>query len=630
MSANRDIRKLQADILVVGGGTAGIIAAITAAEEGARVILLDQDSATGGVGTRGGVHIYWYGSPGGKQNEIDSASHRTATVFGGKPRGFHPEAKRSVVSEMLLEHSVNVVFNAMVYDVQKVGNRITGVLAATPDGTLEASARVIIDATGDGDVAAKAGVQFSKGRDVDGALQGVSVIPRRVEEDEKLNFLNFDAGWIDPQDPWDLSDGYIKARALLWDLVNEDPHLLSISPQIGLRESRQINGEYTLTWDDITHNRPFQDIVSTCFSHYDNHAYDFAHESDDGQIWTVILGLFFEGLWCRIPYRCLLPQGVDGLLVACRAISLSRDAHMLVRMQREMQKIGEVAAVAAAQSIRDGREPRDIDIEALQQRLLARGVIQPEDLDPLPHPSLHFTSGPFSRQKFDKATASQNIPELIRYLGTKEEGVALWWLLEVGEPAKDSLISAMRESENQSVRRAAAFGLALMGNQEAIPQLIETFVTRDTEHPEKGPYKWKSYPRWVAALTLLRMLGETKVVEEVLNALNEDHPTQNSTFLLQYLYHIAPKLNRQQREDVARRLALWSTKPGLGEDFKMSGGKQVSLRWAIDMRIALTLARCGDGKGKDILTPYLNADQAYLRRAATQTLALIDSEAFTS
>ena len=458
-------------------------------------------------------------------------------------------------------------------------------------------------------------------------LQGISVIPRRVEENDKLNFLNFDAGWIDPQDPWDLSEGYIKARSLLWDLVNVDPHLLSISPQIGLRESRQIKGEYTLTWDDITHNRPFEDTVINCFSHYDNHAYDFAHESDAGQIWTVILGLFFEGLWCRIPYKCLLPQGVDGLLVACRAISLDRDAHMLVRMQREMQKIGEVAGVASAQSIREGREPRDIDIKTLQKRLLARGVVEPEDLDQESHPSLHFTSGPLSRQKLDLIIANQNIPQLLGYLGTNEEGVALWWLVEIGEPAQDALIAAMKESQNKSVRRAAAFGLALMGRHEAIPQLIETFVTRDSEHPEKGPFKWKSYPRWVAALTLLRMLGVTNVLSDVLSALDEDHPTQDSTFLLQYLYHISTQLSIKQHQDVADCLVRWSEKPSLGEDYKMSGGRQVSLRWAIDMRLALILARCGDERANNYIMPYLNADLAFQRRAAAQTLELIQSEA---
>lgn len=626
MATDGNLKKIHADILVIGGGTAGVVAAITAAEEGARVILLEQDSAPGGVGTRSGVHIYWYGSPGGKQDEIDSANHRTGAIFGGKPRGFHPEAKRSVIGEMLLEHGVTVVFNALMYDVLRSGSQITGVRAATPDGIIEASARVVIDATGDGDVAAAAGVPFSKGREVDGALQGISVIPRRVEDNGKLDFLNFDAGWIDPQDPWDLSEGYIRARALLWDLVYEDPHLLSISPQIGLRESRQIKGEYTLTWDDVTHNRPFQDVVTNCFSHYDNHAYDFAHESDAGQIWTVILGLFFEGLWCRIPYGCLVPQGVDGLLVACRAISLDRDAHMLVRMQREMQKIGEIAGVAGAQAIQEGREPRDIDTVALQKRLLARGVLRAEDLDPAPHPSLHFTSGPLTQQKLNTQLCIENIVQLIQYLGTSEEGIALWWLVEIGEPAREALLQAMRGSENPSVRRAAAFGLGLMGNPEAIPQLMQTFISRDAEHPEKGPFKWKSYPRWVAALTLLRMLGVVEALPNVLTALNEDHPTQNSTFLLQYLYQIAPKLGLKDRQLVVNSLMEWSKKPGLGEDYKMSGGKRVSLRWAIDMRLALILARCGDEKAAELLAPYLNADLAYLRQASAQTFELLNAE----
>ena len=76
-------------------------------------------------------------------------------------------------------------------------------------------------------------------------LQGISVIPHQVEENDKLNFLNFDAGWIDPQDPWDLSEGYIKARSLLWDLVNVDPHLLYITPDRPAREPPDKRGIYS-------------------------------------------------------------------------------------------------------------------------------------------------------------------------------------------------------------------------------------------------------------------------------------------------------------------------------------------------------------------------------------------------
>ena len=169
MIVNHIFNKIHAEILVVGGELQALSLQLPQLKKGPGLFCWIQDSAPGGVGTRGGVHIYWYGSPGGKQDEIDVASHKTEEIFGGKPRGFHPEAKRSVIGEMLLEQGVNVVFNAMVYDVIQDGHQIVGVRAATPDGTIEARARVIIDATGGWGCGSHGRSALSKGRDVDGS-----------------------------------------------------------------------------------------------------------------------------------------------------------------------------------------------------------------------------------------------------------------------------------------------------------------------------------------------------------------------------------------------------------------------------------------------------------------------------
>lgn len=603
---------LEAEVIVVGGGTAGCIAAIAAAQEGARVVLLEQDASLGGVGTRGGIHLYWYGLPGGFQDVVDREVRARTGVFGGRPRGFHPEAKRSVLAEMMLRYGVTVVFGALVVDILKDGVAVAGVVAQTAEGPLTVRGAVTVDATGDGDIAAAAGADSTLGRAGDGAYQTYSLVPRRVEEGGRLNFLNFDVGWLDPLDPWDVSRALLAGRGRLGELARGDRPLSGISSELGVRESRHIAGEYVLTFADIVQDRRFPDVVFRCFSHYDNHAFDFGSETDQGQIWTVILGLFRHGIKCGIPYRCFLPRGVDGLLVACRALSLERDAAMAVRMQREMQKAGEVAGVAAAMAARQGTSPRRVDIRTLQDRLLERGILSPEDLDPVPAPSIGFEAGPLAALPLTREVLAPRLAQLLAYLGGDEEGKALWWLSQFGDPAAALLREMLVGATDADRRRAAAFGLALLGRPEAAAALLDCVTARDPSVPVAA----KAYPRWIAALTLLRILGIADAYPLVLRALDEPHPPKLHSFLLRYLGDLAHRVDAAQGREAADRLVAWSRTAGLGDDYIVSGGKVASLRWSLLLTVATILGRLGDGRALELCAPLLTDERAFVRDAA--------------
>lgn len=623
-SARLERRSIDTDVLVVGGGTAGAIAALSAAGEGARVVLLEQDTYLGGIGTRGGIHLYWYGSPGGLQDTVDRACRARTQVFGSRPRGFHPEAKRSVLAELALARGVQTQFGALVCRVLVEENAVRGVVAETPEGTLEVRATITIDATGDGDVAAAAGAAFTLGRSGDSAQQCYSLVPRRYEAEEKLNFLNFDDGWVDALDPWDVSRALVAGRARLADLAQGDRPLLSVSPQLGVRESRHVLGEYVLTFDDVIRDRHFSDVVFRGFSHYDNHALDFGSESDLGQIWAVVLGLFRHGLWFEVPYRCLVPQRLDGLLVACRALSLERDASMPVRMQREMQKAGDAAGVAAALCARDGIRPRDLDVPALQQRLVSRGLIKETDLHRSSAPAIRFDAGPLAGVVLTEESAAQHVEALLTYLPTEEQGKALWWLWQVPDQAAPALARVLADTaaNDRAGWRAAALGLGLLGRPEAVPALVALVDSRDPDVPAG---KGRAYPRWIGALTLLRIMRAPDAYPSVLRALHEEHPPMLASFFLRYLDDVRPHLDAGARHELAEALVAWAARPDVGEDYAFSGGRTGSLRWSLVLRAAAILGRLGDSRAGDLNATHLQDARAFVRSAAQMVAASIGS-----
>ena len=429
------MRTMQTDVAVVGGGTSGMTAAIAAAQEGAKVVLVELDDSIGGIGIRAGVHFYYFGSPAGLQMEIDRAARALPDVL-NRAHGYHPVSKLDVVTELLEQHSVAILTSAVVSEVVLDSGRVTAVIVETDDETVRIDAAVTVDCTGDGDVAALAGADFELGRAWDGATNTFSLVPRFVDEKGYLSFSNFDSGWVDPTDPRDVSRAYRLGRRTAWRGRNPaNTHYLTLGPRIGIREGRRIGGDYLLTQADLVADRHFDDVVMRCVSHHDTHARDLANESDVTQTWIAILGLRMLRFGCGIPYRCLLPRGIDGLLVGCRALSQDQDSGAAFRMQRDMHKLGEVAGVAAAHAVAEGTPPRRIDVSRLQERLVDRGVLDRAELEHVPRPWTFAGS-------LRHATAPPDVGALVDLLGTPDESIAVWWLVQYGDRKSTRLNSS--------------------------------------------------------------------------------------------------------------------------------------------------------------------------------------------
>ncbi|WP_028548444.1 FAD-dependent oxidoreductase [Paenibacillus sp. UNC451MF] len=485
-------------------------------------------------------------------------------------------------------------------------------------------------------IAASAGASYTIGRPFDGVSHSYSLTPRILDEHPKtgkpqISLRNFDAGWVHSINVDDISSAYREGRAHLLRFLTKGNgvgrHLISVAPKLGVREGRHIVGDYVVHIDDYLYDSHFDDVVARTCSHYDTHARDLGNESDFAQIWLVVLDMFKNGsIWCDIPYRSLLPQGVNGLLVASRALSVDREVSMGVRMQRDIQKIGEAAGVAAALSAADLLEPRQLSIKKLQRRLIERGVLKEEDLTRSTTTNLMFQEGILSSKQLTPTYIQSLVGEertalaiqLAAYLGTEEEGRAIWWMRLLGQAAEMPLLDIMRGSKRiYAIKRSAALALGLLGSKAAIPFLLNMIRARENNRPQHV----KALPKWVSAVIVLRLLHCREAYSEILTLLEEDHTAGINSMLLQYLFEICRELNHGERVDLRERLKQWLSCPEVGNGYMSKGENSVlSIRWNMVIWVALILAKTGDGSGIDMCKTYLNDSRTFVKLAAAKGL----------
>lgn len=422
--------KAEVDVLVCGGGPAGFGAAVAAARAGARTMLLEQYSAIGGIATSG-LMSHWTGQSEGplldelleRARDID----RNFNYYGEKilkaKNIINPEKTRRVMVDMLEEAGVAIQLYTMAAGVIKEENRVSGVITESKSGREAILSKVIIDATGDGDVAFRAGADFVKGREDDGKMQPVTVMfkvggvdmehaifPGEFEdyievpngEIQKLgheqlpppaghvllypaslpgvvtvNMTNVTG--IDGTKAEDLTRGDIACRRqipLIVDFLRrnapgyENCHLLTSAPLLGVRETRHFIGLYTVRKEDIESAKVFDDWIATrCFFNFDIHGLN-----GPGLDPTGAQRQFKQKNKYTIPYAAIVPKKLNGLLLAGRNISGTHVAHSNYRAMPVLLNVGQGAGVAAALCSREGVQPRDMDVKKIQQVLIAQGV----------------------------------------------------------------------------------------------------------------------------------------------------------------------------------------------------------------------------------------------------------------
>jgi hypothetical protein len=435
----------QVQVLVVGGGPAGIGAAVSAARRGAAVLLLEKRGFLGGNITAAYVETcnwFLHGtrfSACGLYAEIESAYRaewgRSHDVRENAPHRFSSEYLRIFLDELMAKEKVQVLLHSFVNDVVVEDGHIRAVIIQTKNGPQAVAADIVVDATGDGDVAFAAGVPYKKGRDKDGYCQpgtlnfrvaGVDVkyltgqgdklkeIGKQFEKDYLagrtgldcrrkdlpfgrltgagiISYINYPCSYmIDPTSNADLTRGEIECRRYIKQFFEymrrnfrgfEGLELASIAPEIGFRDSRRIEGKYTLTHEDIENGVVFDDTVCVFPRMYDMLSPDgfmggdgaLSGMGNKGHIFVHITG--DDTRTFGVPFRCLLPAKTDNLLVAGRCISTSHVAESSVRAIYACMLTGQAAGTAAAIASASSRIPEQVEIETLRADLSRQGIV---------------------------------------------------------------------------------------------------------------------------------------------------------------------------------------------------------------------------------------------------------------
>ena len=350
------------DVLVVGGGTAGGPAAIAAAREGKKTMVAEWLYTMGGVTTEGRIGRYYKATTRGfTKNEVDPHA------MGDKALGdcFY-EAKSEFFRRTAVEAGAEILFGAfaegaLVEGTDAAGRaKVRGAVLVLPDGTRGiVRAKVVIDATGNADVAAAAGAETMFLSPAEFAMQGTAASTHVLGD----SYRNSDVGFLNTPDAGDMSHFAKRARRGMpesaWNLSN----IIA-----GSRERRRIVGDFIVTELDEMRGRTYPDTIMHGESNYDMHGYS---TSDLMMFYETTHGAIFKA---DLPYRALLPASLDGVYATGLAISATRDAMPIIRMQPSVQNQGYAAGLAAAMAA-DAGSVRAIDVKALQRRLVDDGCL---------------------------------------------------------------------------------------------------------------------------------------------------------------------------------------------------------------------------------------------------------------
>ncbi|MFW6059720.1 MAG: FAD-dependent oxidoreductase [Phycisphaeraceae bacterium] len=398
------------DVLVLGGGMAGVFAACAARRADVNVLIVEPSNVLGGQGTAGGVagfcgdtahvnHLF--------QELIDRlAHHRCIAPLDptADRRPYELEWCAFFLQEMVHERDIDVLLHTMVLDASLEAGRVEQVTLATPEGVMRVRPRVVIDATGRCIVAVKTGLAVEhKGRCEqlpmslyftlwDTHQPVTPILPPGCPSwanDEELPMTSlhlFDNGKVevkmkvvgfDGADALSLSQAEMFARRQMMGLVyylqthgyagQRFPRhaLASSSRRIGIREERRIVGVHTLSEVEVTHGAVFDDAVAVGTYHLDYHWPDRLQRGDTG-ITTMVEPY-------HIPLRCMIPRGARNVLVPGRGAAGDQMAMSSFRVMATVAQMGYATGLAAAQSVEQRADVTDIDVPCLQKRLQSDG-----------------------------------------------------------------------------------------------------------------------------------------------------------------------------------------------------------------------------------------------------------------
>jgi len=432
------------EVAVLGGGPAGIAAAVAAARAGRRTLLIERYGFLGGMGTAAGVTNFCglHANVHGEMRRVVQgiASDLLARIdrLGGLnaphlilgkilAQAYDTAAYKIAADDLLARHKVDMLFHALGAGVvMQDARRIGTVMVETKAGRQAVAAELFIDCSGDGDLAAWAGAPFEvgdnagsmlypsmmfrlNGIDPERAGEAWRTIPALMEKAEasgthrfprkaaivrpqrsaiewRVNFTQLarpDGSAINGLEPDDLTRGEIDGRRQAIEAFDflrtvpgfEKSYIVDLPPQLGIRETRRVIGAYMLSGDDVLGCAGFEDSIGVNGWPIESHV--------AGDVIFKFPPIPQSRGFNELPYRMLVPEAVDNLLMAGRCASMTHDGQSAARVSGACFAMGEAAGTAAALALSGNTLPRDIAVEKLQQELQQAGAFIGRD-QPVP------------------------------------------------------------------------------------------------------------------------------------------------------------------------------------------------------------------------------------------------------
>ncbi|WP_456866582.1 FAD-dependent oxidoreductase [Bradyrhizobium sp. USDA 4503] len=420
------------DVVVLGGGPAGIAAAVGAARAGRRTLLIERYGFLGGMGTAAGVtnfcglHANIFGEMHRVVQGIASDLLARIDRLGGLnaphlilgkilAQAYDTAAYKIAADDLLAHHKVDILFHALGAGVVMDGSHIRALMVETKAGRQAVRASIFIDCSGDGDLAVWAGAPYEVGDNAGGMLypsmmfrlngidpakagdawrtipalmaeaagthrfprKSAIVRPQKSQIEWRVNFTQVtrsDGGAISGIDPDDMTRGEIEGRRQAVEAFRflrtvpgfENSYIVDLPPQLGIRETRRVIGGYMLSGEDVLGCASFEDSIGVNGWPKESHV--------PGDVIFEFPPIPESRGYNELPYRMLVPEGVDNLLVAGRCASMTHEGQSAARVSGACFVMGEAAGTAAALALSGNTIPRDISIEKLQQQLGTQGA----------------------------------------------------------------------------------------------------------------------------------------------------------------------------------------------------------------------------------------------------------------
>ena len=410
------------ELIVVGGGFAGVAAAMEAARHGKKVLLVDKYNCLGGTACGGLVLPFMPYSTREEGNDRPLTGDLFLEIvegldqlggLGENRKCFDEEILKLVLQRMCLKYGVELLLNTTVTDVQTENGKILSLSAWGKSRRLTLTADNYIDATGDAELSVLAGASYQVGREQDGLCQpmtlsfrvggvdretarahrqllndkylerqakGIITNPREnvllfsTCHDTVYHFNTTRVVKHDPTDPMEVTKAELIAREQVFEIMEllkeipgyEKAFLQSTALQIGIRESRMVEGLYKLTVEDLKGLARFEDAIAVANYDIDIHNPEGAGTSHY---------YFAPGDWYEIPYRCLVPKGFKNLLVAGRCISSTHEAQASYRIMPYCAELGQAAGAAVSLAVKQNVSLADINVSELQDILRSEGFV---------------------------------------------------------------------------------------------------------------------------------------------------------------------------------------------------------------------------------------------------------------